>query len=199
MYFPKFPSWICMQLLLCVRYVHAHWPESPEVYWPIGGDSAPWPAAGGAKRTETGTRGCPKPRSGPHLVRIHHRLHLHLIRGQTGAWRERVQKKSFNRSSSAGINTSVHRGVPVLRVVGVWCGVGREIAADHQVNCCLKENNSLLHHLIFKWKSDSLRFDELTPIFCPFSFSKGTFLDGSDLSWPEESSRSAIFVDPMNL
>lgn len=106
------------------------------------------------------------------------------------------RKKSFNHSSTADRNTGVHGGVPVLRV---WCGVSRRIVADHKVDCSLEESNSLLHRLIFKRMSDFLRFDKLTPIFCPFSFSKGTFLDGNDLSWPEESSRNGIFVDPRNL
>lgn len=185
-----------MQLLLCG---HAHRPESPEVYWLIGGDSAPWSPAGGAKRAETEMRGCPKPHSGPHLVKIHHPLYLHLIRGQTRGWRDECAKKSLHHSSTADRNTSFHGSVPVLRVVGDWCGVSRGLVANHKVDCSLKESNSLLHRLIFKWKTDSLRFDKLTPIFCPFSFSKGMFLDGSDLSWPEESSRNGIFVDPRNL
>lgn len=40
---------------------------------------------------------------------------------------------------------------------------------------------------------------ELTPIFCPLSLTRGTFLDGSDLTWPEESSLKEILVAPRNL
>lgn len=180
-------------------WISLHWPESPEVYWPVGGDSAPWPAAGGANQSEAGMRGCLKPHFGPHLVKNHHLLHHHLISRQTKGWDDQCSKTTFNHSSTADGNTSVHGGVSILRVIGVWWGVGWRFVANYKVDCSLEDNNSLLHHLISKWKRDCSRFEKLTPIFCPFSLTKGTFLDGNDLTCPEESSRNGIFVDPRNL
>lgn len=157
---------------LCFERVHAHWPESPEVYSLVGGGSASWPAAGGAKRAWTGTRGCPKPRSGPHLVKIHQPLHL--IKGQTRVkgWAcKKIIKKRFNHRSTADGNTSVHG--PVLRVVGVWCGASRRIVADYKVDCSLEESNSLLHRLIFKWTpEDSINLLRYSVRFHP---AKGRF------------------------
>lgn len=90
-------------------------------------------------------------------------------------------KMTCDQSGAAGY-TGVHVGVSVMRVVGVWRGIGWRIVANHKVDCSLEESNSLLQHLTPKWKSGSLKRDRLTPTFCPFSFSKGTFLDGSDLT-----------------
>lgn len=114
-----------VQLLLCFKCVHAHWPESPEVYWLIGSDSAPWPAVGGAKRAELGIRGCPKHRSGPHLGKIHHPLHLHLIRGQTRGWKDECAKKK------RALTTAALTGIPVSTVaLPSWglLGSGVELA-----------------------------------------------------------------------
>lgn len=64
-----------------------------------------------------------------------------------------VQKRPLT-TAVVDRNTSVHGGVSILRVIGVWGGVGRRFVVNHKVDCSLEESNSLLH-LIFKWKRDT--------------------------------------------
>jgi hypothetical protein len=40
---------------------------------------------------------------------------------------------------------------------------------------------------------------ELTPMLCPSSLAKGTFLDGREVDWPAARSFRETFVEPRNL
>lgn len=96
--------------------------------------------------------------------------------------------------------TSVDCGISCIGVIEVWCGVGRRIVANHKVDCSLEEKSRVLYCSYHFPKENELHISaEPTPIFCPLSLTKGTFLDGSDLAWPVERSRRGILVDPRNL
>lgn len=106
-------------------------------------------------------------------------------------------------------HTSIHCSFSCLRIIGVWYSVGWSIIADQKIDCCLKRN----YWLVFYFKNIYIFYEiicclyfwvhikrwKLTPIFCPLSLTRGTFLHGSDLAWPEARSLKEILADPRNL
>ena len=104
-------------------------------------------------------------------------------------------------------HTSIHCSISCLRVVEIRYSIRGRIIANHKVDCSLEGHGwsvgSGLGFLLLRKVFFLIIFDpqrqELTPIFCPLSLTRGTFLDGSDLTWPEESSLKEILVAPRNL
>lgn len=96
-------------------------------------------------------------------------------------------------------STSICCGISCIRVIEVWCSIGRRIVANCEVDGTLEEKRTEIQrscHFLMEGFSRSV---ELTPILCPLSLTRAKFLDGSDLTWPVARSRRGTLADPRNL
>lgn len=99
----------------------------------------------------------------------------------------------FNKS------TSICCGISCIRVIEVWCSIGRRIVANCEVDGTLEEKRTEIQRSCQFLMEGFSRSVELTPILCPLSLTRAKFLDGTDLTWPVARSRRGTLADPRNL